>query len=106
MVLSAEYLAFLDSLDGVLEGASTGDSVGLLQDFNAHVGNNSETWKRMIGRNRLPDLNLNGYPYVPVVPRHPRLIWEQVDQFCRSPPKLSCSASVALLVYFYTCEIS
>lgn len=27
MVLSAEYLAFLDSLDGVLEGASTGDSV-------------------------------------------------------------------------------
>lgn len=44
-----------------LEGAAPGDYVVLLGEFNAHIGNSSETWRGVIERNGFKDLNLSGF---------------------------------------------
>ena len=45
------YPIFLESLEQVLEIATTRDSIVQLGDFNAHVDNDSENWRLVTGRN-------------------------------------------------------
>ena len=45
----SDYPPFLDSLEKVLVSAPTGHSIILLGDFNAHVGNESATWRGVMG---------------------------------------------------------
>ncbi|KAK0146684.1 Craniofacial development protein 2 [Merluccius polli] len=56
---SSEYPPFLDSLEGVLESAPSGDSLVLLGDFN---------WEG--GRNGPPDLNPSGVQLLDFCARH------------------------------------
>uniref|UniRef100_A0A674MKS4 Endonuclease/exonuclease/phosphatase domain-containing protein n=1 Tax=Takifugu rubripes TaxID=31033 RepID=A0A674MKS4_TAKRU len=53
---SSKYPPFLEDLGRTLDS----DSIMLLGDFNTHVGNDSVTWKGVIGRNGLPDQNQSG----------------------------------------------
>ena len=49
---SSEKTSFLKSLEKVLGSVPIEDSIVLQGYFNDHVGNESKTWKDMIGRIR------------------------------------------------------
>lgn len=46
----------LESLEGVLVSAPSGDFLVLLGDFNAHISGDSNTWSGVIAKDGLPDL--------------------------------------------------
>ena len=50
----------MESLEGVLESAPSGSSLGLLDDLNAPVDGGNETWRGVIGKNCHPDMNPSG----------------------------------------------
>lgn len=54
VVGSSDYPPVLESLEGMLENTHAGDYIVLLGDFNAHMGNGTESWKGVIGSNNPP----------------------------------------------------
>ena len=56
----SKYAPFLDEVLGVLEGIPGTDSIVLLGDFRAHVENDSQTWKGVIGKNGDSDTKAQG----------------------------------------------
>ncbi|CAF3333272.1 unnamed protein product [Rotaria sp. Silwood2] len=56
----ADYPEFLDIVATTMENVPVSDSILLIGDFNAHVGNDSQTWNGIIGPNGDKDLNNQG----------------------------------------------
>ena len=46
--------SFLESLEGLLENAPSGDSLVLPGDVSAHLGSDSEIWRGVVGKNGPP----------------------------------------------------
>ena len=53
-------MPFLDVVFAAMESVSQTDSILLIGDFNAHVGNDSQTWNGVIERHGDNDLNNQG----------------------------------------------
>ena len=60
----------MESLGGVLKSVSPGVSIVLLEDSNAHVGNNGVTRRGMIERNSLSELNPSGVLFLDICVSH------------------------------------
>ncbi|CAF3742888.1 unnamed protein product [Rotaria sp. Silwood1] len=56
----ADYSIFLDMVFTTIESVPVTDSILLIGDFNAHVGNDSQTWNGVIGPNGDKDINNQG----------------------------------------------
>ena len=56
----ADYETFLETVLTTMESVPKTDSILLMGDFNAHVGNDSRTWNNVIGRQGDKDLNNQG----------------------------------------------
>ena len=56
----SEYQAFVNDVNDALQKVELAESTVLLGDFNAHIGTDSETWKRVIGWHGDPAFNENG----------------------------------------------
>ncbi len=55
-----EYVKFVEEVALALESLPNTDSIMLLGDFNAHVGNDDGAWNGVIGRNGDASINSNG----------------------------------------------
>ena len=55
--VESNYPKFLDNVSQVLESIPTSNSILLMGDFNTHIGNDSITWKGVIGPNDNKNLN-------------------------------------------------
>ena len=56
----SQYAPFLDEVLRVLDGIPRTDSIILLADFNAHVGNDAQTWKGVLTKNGDTDIYAQG----------------------------------------------
>ena len=55
-----EYQAFVDEINHALLQVSPNESTVLMEDFNAYLGTNTDTWKGMIGKHGITGMNENG----------------------------------------------
>jgi len=62
---ASEYQAFLDEVNDALLRVSIFEFTVLMADFNAHIATDTETWKGVIGRHGVSDLNENGRYLLP-----------------------------------------
>ena len=59
-IASSEYLAFVVKINDDLLQVSPTESTVLVENFNAHVGTDTDTWKGLIGKHGVTGLNENG----------------------------------------------
>ena len=57
---TSEYQTFVDEVNDALLQVSATESTVLMGDFNAHVGTDTDTWKGVIGKHGVTELNENG----------------------------------------------
>ena len=59
-IATSEYKAFADEVNDALLRVSPTESSVLMEDFNAHVGTDSDTWNSVIGKHVATRLHENG----------------------------------------------
>ena len=57
---TSEYQTFVDEVNDALLRVSPTESTVLMGDFNVHVGTDTDTWKGVIGKHGVTELNENG----------------------------------------------
>ena len=57
---TSEYQAFVNEVNNALFQVSPTESTVLMEDFNTHVGTNTDTWKGVTGKRGVIGLNVNG----------------------------------------------
>src|SRR6266581_5698446 len=65
-----EYQEFIEQLYTCISDIPTTDEVIIMGDFNAHMGNDSETWKGILGKFGPSDLNNNGKMLIELCSAH------------------------------------
>ena len=70
---------FYEDLDQLIRSTSPSDKLLIMGDFNARVGKDQSSWKRILGSQGVGKININGLPLLKAV-----LNWKRTRAFSRA----------------------